>query len=279
MNKIGMKGLEQSTLTRRAWGRQCGSGILWTQHTTRRFLHDCSGLWAFVTAVSLLAGLAAAAQSGPPGYTSDNSDWWSHTRTLAFDEKSLVQNREPSVSNFQILGLELGDDMFSKAAVKLGKAPIIERGDVATGRSQVCYMSPEEHGKIHLVFEKGEVTESFYLFEGGPDWKGSDLCVKLNLVTKSFSVASGLRLGQTPAEIKAILGKPSVVTGNKLIYSFSVQKKSSAADFDRLRQQHPELNEADLHRNYEFYSLGVYIEARFSSSKLTYLAVSKAEAY
>src|SRR5712672_1619688 len=87
---------------------------------------------------------------GPPGYTSDNSDWWSLTRKLTFDKKNLVQNREPSASNFQILGLELDDDIFSKAEVKLGKAPLLERGDAAIGRSQVCYVAPKEQGRIHL---------------------------------------------------------------------------------------------------------------------------------
>ena len=78
-----------------------------------------------------------------------------------------VQSREPSPSNFQILGLNLDDDIFSEAAAKLGKAPVVERGDASTGRSQVCYISPEERGTVHLVFEKGEVNEVFYLFVGG----------------------------------------------------------------------------------------------------------------
>ena len=120
---------------------------------------------SFLVTVSFLAVVAVAAQNGHAVYTSDNSDWWSHTRILKFDKKSVVQNREPSASNFQILGLDLGDDIFSKAEVKLGKAAIIERGDAAAGRSQVCYVSPE--GRIYLIFEKGEVSELFYLFRGG----------------------------------------------------------------------------------------------------------------
>jgi hypothetical protein len=232
-----------------------------------------------VIAVSLLPVPRAAAQSGSPGYTRDNSDWWSSTRIPEFDDKLVVQNREPSASNFQILGLDLDDDIFSKAAAKLGKASIVDRGDGSTGRSQVCYVSPKEQGRIHLAFEKGEVNEVLYLFEGGPDWKGSDLCAKSNLITKNLSLASGLRLGQNPAEVRDILGKPSIVTPDKLIYFFSVEKKSTTADFENLKPRYPELSEEDLHRNYEFYMLGVYVEARFTSGKLTYLAVSKTEAY
>lgn len=234
---------------------------------------------AFMLAVILLPVFARAAQNSAPGYMSDNSDWWSRARKLAFDQKAIIQNREPAPSNFDILGLKLDSDLFNNAAAKLGKAQIAERGDAATGRSQVCYTSAEDPGRVHLIFENGEVTESFYLFTGGADWKGSDLCVKSNLVTKGLSAASGLRLGQAPADVRAILGEPSSVVTDKLIYSYRIQKKSSAEDFDKLRQQHPELSEEELHRNYGPYSLGVYIEARFSSSKLTYLVVSKAEAY
>lgn len=243
------------------------------------FLCDCPGLWAFVIAFGLLPVLATAAQNGSPGYTRDNSDWWSFTRTPDLDDKILVQKREPSSSNFQILGLELNDDVFDKAAAKLGKAPIVERGDGAAGRSQVCYVSLGEQGRIHLVFEKGEVNEVFYLFEGGPDWQGSNLCFKSTLITRNLSVASGLSLGKTPAEIRGILGEPSAVAADKVSYFFSVEKKTPASHFENLKQRYPELSEEELHRNYDSYTLGVYIEARFSSGKLNYLAVSKTEAY
>jgi len=221
---------------------------------------------------------AAGAQNWPPGYTRDNSDWWSYTGRPESDEKIPEQNREPSAANLKILGLSLiKEDVLGAAAAKLGKASVVERGDASTGRSQACYTSLEEQGRIHLIFEQGEVNEVLYLFEGGPDWQGSDLCFKSRLVTRRLSVASGLRLGLTPAEVKTILGKPSVATSNKLIYSFSVQKKTSAADLQRVRQAYPGLSEEELQRNYGFYSLGAYIEVRFSSGKLTYLAISRLE--
>jgi hypothetical protein len=77
----------------------------------------------------------------------------------------------------------------------LGKATVVERGDASTGRSQICYSSLGKQSKTYLMFEKGEVNDSFYLFKGGPDWKGSKLCTASNLVTTNLSTASGLRLG------------------------------------------------------------------------------------
>jgi len=218
------------------------------------------------------------AQLGPPGYTSDNSDWWSLTGRPESEERIPIQNRELPSANFRILGLSLSDENVLKtAADKLGKAKEVNRGDASSGRSQICYVSNDERGGIHLIFEQGEVNQALYLFEGGPDWQGSDQCLKLSLVTRHLSVASGLRLGLTPAGVKTILGKPSLATAGKLIYSFMVQKKTSAADLQKVRQAYPGLSEEELQRDYGFYSLGVYIEARFSSGKLAYLAISRAE--
>ena len=174
----------------------------------------------------------------------------------------------------------MGDDLLSRATAKLGKAQVVTRGDASTGRAQVCYTSVQDQpSPIHLVFESGEVSDWLYLFADGPDWKGSDLCIKSSLVTKSLSLASGLHLGQTPAEVKAILGKPNAVMGNKIVYSYGVQKKTSSKDLAKLRKQHPELSDEEFRSNYEFYSLGVYIEARFAESKLHYLAISRTAGY
>lgn len=219
------------------------------------------------------------AQSNPSGQMSDDSDWWSKLRMGGSGQTIHVEEREAAASNFQILDVDLADSPFTKAAAKLGKASIVKRGDGAAGRSQVCYVSSQGPEKIHLVFENGEITDSFYLFAGGPDWKGSDLCVKSSFVSKNLSVASGLRLGQTPAEVRDILGNPSAVIKNKLIYSYGIEKKSSTEDLDNQRRQHPELSEEDVRRNFESYYLSVYIEAKFSQSSLVYLAVSKGETY
>src|SRR6267154_2910383 len=197
--------------------------------------------------VSCLTLVSSIAQIGPPGYTSDNSDWWSYTRRPEAEDEGVSQKREPSASNFHILGFNLSDETFGKATAKLGKATVVERGDASTGRSQICYTSPGKQLKTYLIFEKGEVNDAFYLFNIGPDWKGSELCTESNLVTTTLSTGSGLRLGQTTAQVRAILGKPSVITGRKVIYSFGVEKKTSAPDFENLKQRNPQLSQEELH--------------------------------
>lgn len=222
--------------------------------------------------------LESAVQTAPPANRSDNSDWWSQLRG-ADDEVIPTAGQEPATSNFRILGIKVGDDMFNEAWAKLGKAQRVDRGDASSGRSQICYESVQGRPKIRLVFESGEVTDFFYLFADGPDWNGSDLCSKSNLLTENLSVASGLRLGQSSDQVRAILGKPSVESRQRIIYSIQLEKETLASDFAKLRRQHPELSEDDLRRNYASYTVSAYIEARFAKSKLNYLAVSKSETY
>ncbi len=241
------------------------------------FLSCSSVLWVFIVATSILP---LAAQTSRPGYTSDNSDWWSLTRTFeAEDEVIPMEGDLPTsmpASNFQILGFKLNHETFGKATAKLGKATVVERGDGVTGRSQICYSSPR---KVHLIFEKSEINDAFYMFSVGPDWNGSELCTESNLVTTNLSTASGLHLGQTNAQVTAILGKPSLVADDKIIYSLDVEKRTPVADFENLRKRNPQLSQAELHRNYDYYLLGVYIEARFLSGRLVYLAISERETY
>jgi hypothetical protein len=240
------------------------------------FLSCVRVLWVFTVATNLVPLAAATVQTVPPGYTRDNSDWWSLTRT---DDEVVPQEGDLQDSNFQILGFKLNDETFGKAKAKLGKATVVERGDASAGRSQICYSSPGKKSKTYLIFEKGEVNDAFYLFNVGPDWKGSEQCSESNLVTANLSTDSGLHLGQTSAQVRAVLGKPSFASDDKIVYFFSVEKKTPAADFETLKKQNPQMTQDELHRNYDSYTLGVYIQARFLSDKLVYLGVSKTESY
>jgi hypothetical protein len=209
----------------------------------------------------------------------DNSDWWSAGKSDDSDESIQTQERKLPDSNFRILAIQLGEKAFSRAALKLGKTTLVERGDAAGGRTQACYVSAEGLKKIYLVFEQGEVDYAFYLFADGPTWTGSEQCRPSKLISQSLLTGSGIKLGQTPAEIVSILGEPSVRSEKKLIYFVHSKEKASKEDLERTREQYPELSEKDFHDNYDFYDLGVFIDARFRDGKLTYLGVLKTETY
>ena len=98
-------------------------------------------------------------------------------------------------------------------------------------------------------------------------------------VTRNFSLASGIQPGQTPSQLKTILGRPDAINGNTYTCSFEVQEKNSRPDLERLRKQCLRLSDGDFHRNYDYFDFSAYIEANFVDSKLTYLALWESETY
>jgi hypothetical protein len=233
--------------------------------------------WAFLFLLLGFPLRGPATQTDDAVRLQDNSDWWSIRRNSDSDESIKPQERELARPNLQVLGVNLGETMFSRAAAKLGKAAVIERGDASTGREQVCYASPGGGGKVYLIFEKGEVGYTFYLFADGPAWEGADRCVASKTISRSLATASGLHVGQTPTQVMAILGKPTKRLENELVYSFLVKKKTSPQDLKEARERNPEMSEKDFQENYGYYDLGTGVDAKFIDSKLTYLAVSKVE--
>jgi hypothetical protein len=210
-------------------------------------------------------------------YLHDQSDWWASDWPDNLEDTIKTQERELPASSLQILGIDLAEDMFFRAAARLGKVTIVDRGDGSAGRAQACYVSAQEGEKVHLVFEQGEVDYGFYLFTGGADWYGSHRCATSKLVSPNVSTRSGLHLGQSPSEVVAILGKPSLRRGDELFYSLHATKKSSAEDMKKIKQWHPEMTGQDIQESYGVYDLGESLHAKFVDSKMTYLSVLTTE--
>jgi hypothetical protein len=213
----------------------------------------------------------------------DSSDWWSYTRQEELPsgqprQPTRFQSREPADTNFQIAGITLGANWdFSEIRSKFGEGTEVERGDAASGRHQICYVSSS--GSVHLIFELGEVDSVLYLFEDGQTWKGSELCARSKTVSANTSTASGLKLGMRPQQVKAVLGDPSIATPENFVYYFDYKKKTSLEALAELRKSYPDMSDAEFGKNFENADGEVYIEARFASGKLNYLAVSKSETY
>jgi hypothetical protein len=213
----------------------------------------------------------------------DSSDWWSYIRQEELPvhqprQPIKFQNRKPAEPNFQVAGITLGKPWnFSAVRSKFGKATDVERGDAASSRNQICYVSST--GNVHLIFELGEVESVVYLFEDGPKWSGSELCATSKAVSEETSTASGLRLGLEPEQVKSILGNANIVTPRKLVYYLGYKKKTPPQTLARVRKDHPEMNEIEFRENFEYADGEAYIEARFASGKLSYLAILRSETY
>jgi hypothetical protein len=206
----------------------------------------------------------------------DRSDWWSIYNENYRAPNMEVRNDGVNAKNFEISGVKLGTDGFKNIAAKLGKATVVQRGDASTGRQQVCYTSDAQLEKTYLIFEFGEDDSIFYLFTGDEGWTGSDLCVRSKQVSSNLSTASGLRLGLILEQFTTLLGRADAIVGNRLLYSRHVKKKATRERFEQQRKEYPEvLTDEQAHEKFDFYTVVIYIEANFTDSKLSYLAVSK----
>jgi hypothetical protein len=225
----------------------------------------------FITGLPLVL-FAAAGLWAQSVRIEDTSDWWSIINPKFPYPKTKLLNKDIPVANFQINGFKLRTVTFEQVAAKFGKAKIVDRGDASIGRSQACYVSSDSP-VIHFIFEYAEDQTIVYLFQNGADWKGSRFCVRSSQVSGSISTASGLRIGLSPAEVKSILGKPDLITGDRYIYERLVERKFTPEAFDRFRKNHPEIPTKDARTEFDF-PLGLYIEVRFADSRLSYLALA-----
>ena len=241
-----------------------------------RVVHAVALLFAAATLMSGSQSTAPAQEARRVRLT-ENSDWWSGLRTIEEVDVGPTQEREVPGSNFKIAGIALEENFFELAAKKLGRTTVVERGDAAGGREQACYVSLGAGKKIYLIFERGEVDYSFYLFSSGKPWDGRELCVASERVSLQTSTVSGLRLGLTQKQVIAILGKPSLQRKDQLVYSLHATKKLTEEELKLVRKNHPDISDEELHRNYESYDWSAGLDFKFEDSKLTFLAVSVAE--
>jgi hypothetical protein len=205
----------------------------------------------------------------------DASDWWSINNGKHDRPDGATSAVELASANFRIAGTSI-DDGFEKIMTKLGHATLVHRGDASTSRTQACYVSSSAASPVHFVFEGSEGEQMyFYLFEGGANWKGSELCKRSHLVSNTLRTASGLRIGLTRKEVEAILGKPDLAADNRIFYDRNFKLKTTPRQFRMLRKGSSRLTDKEAHREFDYIELGESVEAQFTGSRLTYLAVSK----
>jgi hypothetical protein len=220
----------------------------------------------------------------PSSVRSDDSDWWStlaeFNNTDLFAPQTHTQHRELDASTLQVATIKVDLGEIARAQAKLGRATIVSRGDAASGRTQACYVASDSD--THLVFEEdGEgFGAAFYLFNEGPSWHGSELCSQLPLASQGIQTANGLRLGLTPTQVEAVLGKPSTVSPDKLTYDFAVKKKTPKSELEEMRRREgAAMSEKDFLESYGFYYAASSVIAKFKAAKLVYLGVITSESY
>lgn len=191
-----------------------------------------------------------------------------------------VQQGELPTGNFQIAGVNLArdQDVLEQAARILGRAKTTATGDASTFQKTACYRSADADDPTVLLFSNGEVDYSFELTSNHA-LANKARCLPSPKIIRSLATGSGLRLGETPAHVIALLGLPTRRTRNNaldrtvLVYDFETKKKTAPRDFVKMREKHPDMTEHDLDVNFGSYSLEETMQATFESGSLLDLRV------
>jgi hypothetical protein len=236
-------------------------------------------LKALLTLAFAFSFLSRAQDTSNTVRLADQSDWWSVLNENFYWPIEKPAGTEISADNFEIAGRKLDHDpSFRGVKNKFGRTVTAARGSTSSARQQVCYLSGE-NPPIRLIFEEGDLSLSFYLVADGQGWNGQALCAESQQVSQNLRTKSGLGLGISTADVIRILGKADISNPDRLVYEREIEQQTPEDKLTTLRKEHSELSDKDFHDNYDSYELELYIEARFTNGKLSYLAVSKTENY
>ena len=115
-----------------------------------------------------------------------------------------------------------------------------------------------------MIFETSECTESFYYFEDGAPFGGSEECISSRVVTERIRTPSGPGLGLTPAEVTRILGTPSVKKSDFLAYRYEAEMERTKEQLQAAKREDP--SPLDLK-----YQNSLYLVVRFRNGRWWYL--------
>jgi hypothetical protein len=204
----------------------------------------------------------------------DGSDWWSVLNENF--SRTVLKLRLPTPGeHMKILGVSVGENQFHELAERLGDAPVVTRGEADTGRTQVCYMSSDENERVYVAFEEGPVSHALYLFKSRRPWAGSEYCMAVKEVSAALETGSGVHLGMTRREVLEILGPPSLLEEDRVVFHRGTQEHTPADQLQQIRKQLPGLSEQQAEALYGSFNHTVYMEARFLDRRLSYLAVAE----
>ncbi len=173
--------------------------------------------------------------------------------------------RTIDLSNFQILGITLGDSSIEDIKRKIGPASEMPAKDPEN--SVMCYVSPGNHPTT-LEFENWTEPIEFRLFQTSE--QRATQCTVSRKVSKSLSTGSGLRLGMDRRRVVQILGRPYRIKGTHFVYESTYTRSLKPEEQKRATKVTP------LPKTMEVYER---IDLQFDGSSVIRIDAVRSEAW
>ena len=142
---------------------------------------------------------------------------------INFVETAQAADKTLDESNLTILGLIIGDSASQDIYSKFG--PGIAFKDTAEAdETQVCYVSDKDETLILFSFKNFQCSRIRLLSQKKKFYKWH-FCEKSPLVSRHLSTESGIKLGMSKSELKAILGAPHSESDENMSYAYEWKQK------------------------------------------------------
>jgi hypothetical protein len=195
---------------------------------------------------------------------------------FAGDLSTTVRHEEIDSGHITVLGVMAGARTMDWVTAKLGHAVPFNRGTKERPVMAVCYASDKDNTKALFVAGPRGVRDKVVeirLISGDLRFDDALHCASSTRVSKDIATESGLRLGATPAGIKALLGPPTDESPGFLGYEFHVERRLTEAEVGRIEKRWPDV------RKYPYHDVSSSVEARFAGKSLKRLDLYRLVTY
>ena len=177
--------------------------------------------------------------------------------------------------HFALLGFVLLKDTLEMVRSRLGKAEIL----VGKGHepSEVCYVSSEQNDGMTVIFqasfmEDRKTLSSFILANKKVVERR---CLPSPIVSRAIGTPSGIKVGLRSSQLKELLGEPTRVDKNLLIYHLSTRITMTEDEIARAIQFFPE----EQVRRHPYFDSARHIEVEIANGQVERVTVARSETY
>jgi hypothetical protein len=124
---------------------------------------------------------------------------------------------EPGNTFTQFLGINLMQDRLDEVVAKLGKSPVMAKGDGAEYVGKACYLI--DNSDTVIEFSEWELGSGCAIRKRTANDVTSCAPLKNKISNRHIEI-NGLKLGISKEDVLRIFGKPKTKTSNKWVYDF-----------------------------------------------------------
>ena len=142
------------------------------------------------------------------------------------DSKDLPRDLAPDSTT--ILGITLGRSNLTEAREKFGSAKVWRDGDASSAETKVCYVGQEPNPLVMIFGSNDEMAPGAEVTSirilKRDDYKDRSRCLPIAMRAEKISSASGIRVGVSRENVRAILGAPNESGQTQWSYDREVER-------------------------------------------------------